>query len=77
MRYIVFYFSIIWMVVTASLSRAQLDFTNYTPLVSEGKIPLDFSMETYKKIKQELSAGKDHLTKREAEAFLKEALNQS
>ena len=72
MRYIVFYFSIIWMVVTASLSRAQLDFTNYTPLVSEGKIPLDFSMETYKKIKQELSAGKDNLTKREAEAFLKE-----
>jgi beta-barrel assembly-enhancing protease len=72
MKYIVSLF--IWMIVftTSFDCFSQVDFNNYKPLVSEGKMPLDFSMETYVKIKEELSEGKENMSKQEAEQFLKE-----
>ncbi len=72
MKYILSFLLILFHLFVSSISQAQISFDNYKPIISEGEMPLDFSMETYKKIKQELSEGKDNLSKTDAEQFLKE-----
>lgn len=47
----------------------QPDFNNYTPILSKGQIPVDFTQETYLKIKAELQNGREELNRLQEKVF--------
>src|SRR5215216_3717604 len=50
--------------------RSQIDFNNYTTLMSKGKIPEDFTKETYNKLEEDLKQDREELKKSQEKIFL-------
>lgn len=49
--------------------NAQVDFNNYTTTMSKGKIPEDFTKQTYKKVQEDIQKGKEELNQTQERIF--------
>lgn len=52
------------------LIHSQVDFNNYKTLLAQGKIPEDFTKETYNKLEEDLKEGREELKKSQEKVFL-------
>ncbi len=52
-----------------SESFAQVDFNNYTTLLSKGTIPQDFTKQTFQKLEEDLKTGRDELNQNQEKVF--------
>jgi len=50
-------------------SFAQVDFNNYTTLLSKGTIPEDFTKQTFQKLEEDLKTGRDELSQNQEKVF--------
>ena len=57
------------LVLLANVTFAQIDFDNYTTLLSSGSIPEDFTQRTYEKLEEDLSTSVDDMSSAEKEVF--------
>lgn len=49
---------------------AQIDFNNYTTILSKGTIPVDFTKQTFQKLEEDLKKGREELTQNQERIFL-------
>jgi hypothetical protein len=56
-------------VLLANLIQAQVDFDNYTTLLSSGAIPEDFTQRTYEKLEEDLAKSIDDMSEAEKKKF--------
>src|SRR5574343_1076299 len=49
--------------------NAQVDFNNYTTMMSKGKIPDNFTKQTYKKVQEDIQKGKEELNQTQERIF--------
>ena len=52
-----------------SESFAQVDFNNYTTLLSKGTIPQDFTKQTFQKLEEDLKTGRAELNQNQEKVF--------
>ncbi|MEY3238250.1 MAG: hypothetical protein RI883_2351, partial [Bacteroidota bacterium] len=64
------FFSVIFMILLASYGSTQVDFNNYSTLMSKGKIPEDFTKETYTKLAEDLKKDRSDLTYTQEKIFI-------
>jgi hypothetical protein len=55
--------------LSVNLLFSQVDFNNYTTIKSSGKIPVDFTKETYTKVKEDIKKGKEELNQNQEKVF--------
>ena len=60
--------SILLFLFISSLN-AQVDFNNYTTALSKGKIPEDFTKQTFTKVKEDIEKGKEELNQTQERIF--------
>jgi hypothetical protein len=63
--------SILLFLFISSLN-AQIDFNNYTTALSKGKIPEDFTKQTFTKVKEDIEKGKEELNQTQERIFFEE-----
>ncbi|MCT4561978.1 MAG: M48 family metalloprotease [Crocinitomicaceae bacterium] len=59
-------------ILGGSIANSQVSFNNYTPLVSQGKIPSDFYVKTSDKIESDLQQRETDLNSTDLKIFLRE-----